>query len=219
MANIDIFYDKFIGKDSQKFLQTYRNHRLNLDNGPTLLKNTKKRLCGQPEEYDLMTIYAITKLCPPGDVIDGFGQYHTSVLPKKYWTSRMKRLVASAAPKSYFGCAAGDICIIIDGLAYFIDMKISENDIKEDENETLYFTGCIPSSSLTNFPHGDNRHFYLLFPKVANDPRGKVYLVDADALAIERDSGNLRSRRNGSIYVAQDILKLKNASEIIREII
>lgn len=219
MANIDIFYEKLLGKDSQKFLDIYRNHRLNMDNGPTLLKNTKKRLCGQPEEYDFMSIYSISRLCPPGDVIDGFGQYHTSVLPKKYWTKRMSNLVKSNSPKSYFGCAAGDICIIIGGVAYFIDIKISENEIEEKNGELLYFTGCIPTSSLNNFSHGDDRHFYMLFPKVATEPRGKIYIVDATALDLARNSGNLYSRRNGTIYVVQDILKLPNASEIIKEVI
>ena len=69
---------------------------------------------------------------------------------------------------------------------------------------------------MNNFPNGDNRHFYLLFPKNVNDPNGKICFVDADALVIARDSGKVRLRNKNTAYLGQDMLKLDNADEVIK---
>jgi len=217
MTNLETVI-RYLFKDRLSlFIEYLKIHKLNNSDGPTFLKKTNNMLAGDPEELDCMSVYSRIMECPVFDVKDGFGIYHTKCLPKKYWTKRMKTVVSTGGDKAHFGCAAGDFVIIFDNEPYFIDIKISENPVQQKDDGTfIYFTGSIPLSSLNNFPTGDGRHFYLLFPKDVNDLNGKVCLVDADALVIERDAGNVKLRNKNTAYLAQDMLKLPNADAVIK---
>ena len=217
MTNLEKAVDCLFGKQLNGFISYIKIHKLNNSEGPTFLKKTHNMLAGDPEELDCMSIYSRVKECPTFDVIDGFGIYHTKCLPKKYWTKKMRTIVSNGDPKAYYGAAAGDLVIIYDNIPYFIDIKISEKDIQQkDDGSYIYFTGSIPLSSLNNFPNGDGKHFYLLFPKDVNEPNGKICMVDADALVIARDGNKVRLRNNNTAYLAQDMLKLDNAAEVIK---
>lgn len=217
MTNLELVIDKLFGNRLNDFISYLRIHKLNNNDGPTFLKKTNNMLAGDPEELDCMSIYSRIMECPVFDVKEGFGIYHSKCLPKKYWTKKMKGVVNSGGDKARFGCAAGDFVIIYDNDPYFIDIKISENDVQQkDDGSYIYFTGSVPLSSLNNFPNGDGRHFYMLFPKNVNDPNGKVCFVDADALVIARDSGKVRLRNKNTAYLGQDMLKLDNADEVIK---
>lgn len=216
MTNLETVKLKLFGDKLNDLISYLRLHKLNNNEGPSLLKRTEDMLAGDVEELDYMASYSKVMHCPIFDIKNGFGIYHTKCLPKKYWTKRMKALVNSGCDKAYYGCAAGDFVIIIDNVPYYIDIKISENDIaQKDDGSYIFFTGSIPVSSLNNFPNGDMRHFYILFPKDLSDPNGKICLVDGDALVAARDSKNISLRRGVNAYLAQDMFKLKNADEVI----
>lgn len=198
-------------EESHKFVQLVKKQGINYGKGPSKI--------GFKEDWRIMD-YLIESNNMESDIDENknikiYLTHHASLIPEKYWTEQMKKGAEHDLKKegklgSHFGCAAGDVIVVKNDIPFYLDNKISKNEVLITEKGNKYYTtGSIGEYSIKYFPNGDGRHFCLTFAKIPSQPDAKIYVVDMDALKEAVSKNEIQSKKfnNENIYIIQNIIK------------